>query len=277
MPASAAQLLLHEQQISLGGVIPIELGGATTASAIATAAWLNVPTIDADYEGRAVPEITQIIPAIYNVNLLPIASSDAYGNQVIIKKTINDKMTERLGKAMAEASFGLVGQATLLTQIKQIRPYLVTHTLSKALKVGTALRKAREDKTNVIEKLAQLTQAKLLFTGQISKLNIKEKDGYTVGYIYINGIAKFKNNNFRIWIKNENILSWLNGKPYIACPDLITLIDHETYEPYITSQLKVGYSVMIFGIPSPQKMRSVAALKVLGPKHFGFQFVAKAL
>ncbi|AUH73028.1 DUF917 domain-containing protein [Legionella sainthelensi] len=277
MPAAATQLLLEHEKIKLNAVIPLELGAAATSSAVATAAWLGVPTIDGDYAGRALPEVAQILPAVNNVNLLPIASCDAYGNQVIIKKTTGLHMTERLGKIMATASLSLVGQAALLKQLKQIKSFMLLNTLSKALSVGSALREAREGKNHSLQSIIELTQAKILFIGKVIERKAAVQDGYYIGYVHLVGIDNFKGDQFKIWVKNENILSWLNDEPYIACPDLITIIDRSTFEPVIIGKLNEATDVLVLGIPAPESFRSPAAIKLLGPKHFGFDFKAKAL
>src|SRR5262249_22672822 len=221
MPAAAAQLLLEQEHIKLSAVIPIELVTAATASAVATAAWLGLPSIDGDYAGRALPEVAQILPAINNVNLLPIASCDRYGNQVIIKKTTGLEMTERLGKMIATASLGLVGQATLLKQLREMKPFMLTNTLSKALSVGSALREARTAKDRTLQSVVELTRAKLVFMGQVTERKAEVQDGYYLGHVNIDGIGHFKNARFKIWAKNEMILSWINDEPCITCPDLI--------------------------------------------------------
>jgi len=277
MPAAAAKLLLEQEDIKLSAVIPLELGAAATSSAVATAAWLDVPTIDGDYAGRALPEVAQILPAIHNVNLLPIASCDHYGNQIIIKKTTGLQMTERLGKIMATASLGLVGQATLLKQLKQMKSVMLFNTLSKALIVGKTLREAQENQDNSHRSLIELTQAKILFIGQVTERKAEVQDGYYIGNVTIDGIDNFQNNQFKIWVKNENILSWLNDEPYVACPDLITMIDQLTFEPVIIGNLNKGTNVVVFGIPAPESFRSPEALKLLEPKYFGFDFKTKLL
>lgn len=277
MPAAAVKLLLEQEGVKLGAVIPLELGAAATAGAVATAAWLDVPTIDGDYAGRALPEISQILPAIQNFSLLPIASCDRYGNQIIIKKTTNPIMTERLGKIMATASFGLVGQATLLMQLKEMRKVLLSHTLSKALAVGTALRQSRETKEDVVQAIIKLTQAKVLFVGRVVKCQAAVQDGYYVAHVNIDGLDSFNNKRLKLWVKNEIILSWLNDESYVACPDLITMIDQSTFEPIIIGKLAENTKVIVFGLKAPQSFRSEAALKVLGPKHFGFNFEATLL
>jgi DUF917 family protein len=275
MPAAAAQLLLEQEHIKLGAVIPIELGAAATSSAVATAAWLGVPTIDGDYAGRALPEVAQILPAINDVDLLPIASCDRYGNQVIIKKTTGLGMTERLGKMIATASLGLVGQATLLKQLKEVKSSMLSNTLSKALSVGSALREARAAKDRALQSVIELTQAKLVFMGKVTERKAEVQDGYYLGHVIIDGFDHFKTTRFKIWVKNEMILSWLNDEPCIACPDLITMIDHSTFEPVIIGKLNEGTDVIVFGIPAPESFRSPAAMQLLGPRHFGFDFKAK--
>jgi DUF917 family protein len=277
MPAAAAQLLLEQEHIKLSAVIPLELGAAATSSAVATAAWLGVPTIDGDYAGRALPEIAQIIPAINNVGLLPIASCDRYGNQVIIKKTTGLQMTERLGKVIATASLGLVGQATLLKRLKEMKSFMLSNTLSKALSVGSGLREARAAKDRALLSVIELTQAKLVFMGKVIERKAQVQDGYYVGHVNIDGVDEFKNTQFRMWVKNEIILSWLNDEACIACPDLITMIDESTFDPVIIGKLNEGTNVRVFGIPAPESLRSPAAIQMLGPRHFGFDFKAKRL
>nr|WP_232220566.1 DUF917 family protein [Legionella tunisiensis] len=178
---------------------------------------------------------------------------------------------------MSTASLGLVGQATLLKQLKQMKSVMLLNTLSKALSVGTALREAREAKDNSLQSIIELTHAKILFIGQVTERKAEVQDGYYVGHIIIDGINSFKKNQFKIWVKNENILSWLNNEPWVACPDLITMIDQSTFEPVITGKLNEGDNVIVFGISAPESFRSPAALQLLGPKHFGFDFKAKLL
>jgi DUF917 family protein len=279
MPRAAIELLLKHNQESkkLSAVIPYEIGAAATASAVATGAWLNLPTIDADFVGRSVPEIVQMIPVVHGIDLCPIASCDAYGNEVIIHKTINKKMTERLGKAIALSSFGLVGQATLLKQIKDLKQYLLTGTLSKALAVGQAIRKHQNNLDELISKLTQIASSKLLFEGEISKFNDGEKDGYYVGDIEISGTGQFNHSQLKIWFKNENIISWLNGTLYLTCPDLISIIDKSTSTPVVNNQLHVGLKVVVIGTPCHPAWKNKNALKALEPNHFGFEFDAKFL
>lgn len=270
MPAEAAKLLQKYEGTKISAVIPIELGGASTASSVATAAWLDVPTVDGDYTGRAMPEITNSIPAIQKINLFPLASADSYGNQAIITNTSSNEMTERLGKQISIASFGLVGQANLLLSVNHAKPLILDHTLTKAYALGTAIRLARENNSDPIAAIIEKTNSKVIFAGKIVEIQAQTQNGYYIGQIIIQGIEEYKDNQLKIWFKNENLISWLNSKPYVSSPDLITMVEQKTGEPLINSQIKNDMVVVVFGLPAPAIFRTKGALANVGPGHFGF-------
>lgn len=277
MPTAATRLLLeqHLPSISLSAVVSYEIGAAATAGAMATAAWLGVPIIDADYVGRSVPEVIQMLPVANDIDLCPIANADAYGNEAIIHASMNRQMTERIGKALASASFGLVGQATLLSQAKKLKPYMLPKTLTNALKVGQIIRKVAGSKSDLNDQLNRLIGSKIIFEGAISTFNGYEQDGYYVGDIFVDGENDFKNSQLKIWFKNENHIAWLDEKVYITSPDLISIIDESNGQPLTNSQLKTGLRIVIFGTPSHAQWRSGKALALLEPRYFGFDFPAK--
>ena len=277
MPAAATKLLLKQakQPISLSAIIPYEIGGAATASAIATAAWLDIPTIDADFVGRSVPEATQMLPAIYGLDLCPTASSDAFGNETIIYKTLNRHMTERIGKSLASASFGLIGQATLLRKAKELKAFMLSNTLTNALAVGKALRTSYENNKKIEEVLSKLIGSQKIFEGIISKFIGYEKDGYYVGDIIIQGQDKYKNSELKIWFKNENHVAWLNGNVYLTSPDLISIVDQKSNMPYVNNQLQIDFHIAVYGTPCNRAWHKEEALQAQCPRYYGFDFDAQ--
>jgi DUF917 family protein len=276
MPTAATKLLLQESKttVQLSAIIPYEIGGAATSSAVATAAWLNVPVIDTDFVGRSVPEATQMLPAIYGMDLCPTASSDAFGNETIIYKTINRHITERIGKYLASASFGLIGQATLLRPAKQLKSFMLGKTLSNALKVGQTLRMHSGNTSNLKTALNQLIKSQVIFEGVISEFSGHDEEGYYVGEIIISGAD---NTTLKIWFKNENHIAWLNGVALLTSPDLISLVDQLTHTSYVNNQLKIGLNVIVFGTPCHSEWHKEKALQAQNPRYYGFDFDAKLL
>ena len=95
----------------IDAVVSIELGGANTPGPIAAANINGIPCVDGDYTGRAIPEIQQTTPYIKEKTLLPIASVDEFGNACFIEDAVNYRVTEKIGKLIVSAAYGLAGQA----------------------------------------------------------------------------------------------------------------------------------------------------------------------
>src|SRR3989338_4815702 len=251
MPLAATKLLLSQSpHAQVSAIIPYEIGAAATASAVATAAWLDLPVIDADFVGRAVPEASQMLPAIDGIDLCPAASMDAYGNASIIHHANNRMIFERMGKHLASASFGLIGQSVLLRHAGELKKYMLSGTLSKALAVGKAFRAAQGDYSSLERNLQSIAHSKKIFEGVIADFQGDTHEGYYVGNIII---SDKKNNRLKIWFKNENHIAWLNNKPFLTSPDLISIIDSGNVRPVVNNQLKTGMNVTVYGTPAHPK------------------------
>jgi DUF917 family protein len=258
-------------------VIPYEIGGAATASAVATAAWLDVPVLDADFVGRSVPEATQMLPALYGLDLCPTAGSDAFGNETIIHKALNRHITERLGKYIASASFGLIGQATLLRKAGLLRPYMLAGTLSRAYSLGQGLRLGQESDEDVDAVLSRLTGSRKLFEGLISEFVGRDVEGYYVGDITIEGRGETQPSKMKIWFKNENHIAWLNGDVCLTSPDLISILDRVSSMPCINSELRPGLQVAVYGTRCHEAWYRKETLAAQSPRYYGFDFDARLL
>lgn len=270
MSAEATKALLKHSHVELGAVIPMEVGGAATASAVATAAWLDVPVLDCDYSGgRSLPEISQMLPAIHGMKMTPLYSVDSYNNQACVLEATNAMMEERLGKMIASASFGLAGQAVLLTPFYKVQSRIQKGTLSQAYRLGKLLREARLRGDDIIQTLEKATDGQLICIGTISNKAVEKNENYYIGTITVNSL---ENLSVKIWFKNELMQLWVNDQPYITSPDFICVVSYPEGIPFLNNQLEIGSAVAIFAIPAPEILKSDQALKFLGPRYFGFDF-----
>lgn len=273
MSKEAASSLLKHSGVKLGAVVPIEIGGAATASAVATAAWLGVPVVDGDYAGgRALPEISQFLPAIHGLSYSPLYSVDAFNNQVCIFQATNSRMEERIGKLIAGASFGLAGQAALLRPYQEIESCIVRGTLTRAFMLGKAIRESKEKGEDIIIAIKNAANAKLILKGKIIGNKAEEKDNYYLGEQYIEGKDEYASLTAKIWFKNEYLQLWLNDKPFVTSPDFICVVSYPEGRPMINNQIKIGDEVAVFAVKAPEILTSQSALEFLGPRYFGFNF-----
>jgi DUF917 family protein len=110
----------------------------------------------------------------------------------------------------------------------------------------------------------------VLFQGVVEKKTWESKQGYMIGQYDMKGIDDFRGQSFRVWFQNENMISWLNGKPYVTCPDIISVINLETGLPPTNDKIESGDRLAILGLRAVEFYRQPAGLKVLGPSYFGF-------
>jgi uncharacterized protein len=256
----------------IGGLVSIEIGAINTGSILDAAANLGKHLVDGDYAGRAIPELHATTPHLYEKEVLPWAMVDQYGNRMVMRAAASDAFAERIGKFMAQASFGLVGCALVPLPASEVAKIYVPGTLTECLELGRAIRTAQEDGRDPVEAAAGALDGWVLFRGTIVRREWKNT-GYLEGFHEIRGEGPYEGHTLRVWFKNENHLSWLDGEPYVCSPDLIEVCDGETGEPLVNTYLKEGNRIAVVGRRRRDHFDSEAGLATLGPVHFGWRDV----
>lgn len=59
-----------------------------------------------------------------------------------------------------------------------------------------------------------------LFKGIVIEKKWEDKEGYYWGIHRLKGVDEFESEEFKYWFKNENHISWINGKSYVTSPDV---------------------------------------------------------
>ena len=74
----------------------------------------------------------------------------------------------------------------------------------------------------------------------------------------------------RIEVQNENLVAFLDGEPVLTTPDLICLLDCETYDPITTEYLAYGQPGDVIGMPCAPEWHQPGMLELVGPRAFGY-------
>jgi hypothetical protein len=229
-----------------------------------------MPVVDGDYAGRAVPEEMQGTPYLYDKHSWPFASVDKWGNVAIVKYAVNPPMLERIGKMLGVAAYGSTTMAATPLPAREMKEILVRGTLTKCLAIGRAMREAREKGEDPIDAALKVTGGWRLFEGVVSGKEWEDRDGYMFGTNHIKGTGDYEGQTLDVWFKNENHVSWLNGKPWVCSPDLITLVYRESGEGTTSTLIKEGDEVVAVGMKGLEAFRSEKGLAGAGPRYFGF-------
>lgn len=266
----AVQELEKYKQIKLGALIAGELGGSNTPAPLDTAARLNKVFIDGDFAGRAIPELTQATPCVKNKSICPLVMCDLWGNVNIIESAINFGMVEEYGRSIVMVTNQMTGNIGFLMKVKELKEVMIPGTLTDSYVVGKTIREAREATGHdPVEKVVEVIGGHLLFKGTVIEREFEDKKGFMFGTHVFEGLDEFQGHTFKIWFKNENHITWLDNKPYVCSPDIITVVALGDCEPITNTYLKVRQQVAVIGKPHI-KYRNKGDVNLLSPKHFGF-------
>jgi DUF917 family protein len=252
-----------------------EAAGATlNAFQVATA--VGLPVVDACPAGRAKPEVQQSLTFINGLSVTPAALVTRWGDTILIDKTVDDYRYEDIARAVAVGSGGGVSNARGVLSGRDVKRATIPGQLSEAILFGKTVREAAAQGHDPVQALIKAANGYELFHGTVAKADQKGERGFTWWDVEIAGTKQYTGHTYRVWVKNENIVSWLDGKPDVMSPDLIYNIDSKTGQALAGGGLggyAMGAEVDMIGrgALSPA-FRSAKGLEVIGPRHFGFDF-----
>jgi uncharacterized protein len=255
--------------LNCAGLVSIEIGGINTGAILSAASRLGLPLVDGDYSGRAIPELHATVLHVYEAEPLPMACVDHFGNEVILRMSPSDAWAERIGKHLALSSLGMIACAFAALPARETANMYVPGTMSECLSLGRAIREARENGRDPVEAAAAALDGWVIFRGKVTGRDWANT-GYMEGTHELSGTGSFAGHTLKVWFRNENHVSWLDGEAWVMSPDLIEFCDPATGEPLVNTYVELGQEIAVVGRRRRDQFDSPAGLGALGPRHFGF-------
>ena len=254
----------------LDAIFPIEAGGVNSMLPIAASARMGIPIVDADGMGRAFPELQMVTFTIGGIDSCPMALTDEKGNTVLYR-TISNKWTEDLARAVTMSCGGAVSVALYPMTGKQLKEYGVRNILTRSQRLGEAIRTVKdyEESGTSEDHFLEFTEGYKLFKGKITDVLRETRGAFNFGRVLLDGIGEYKGRNAYVDFQNENLLANVDGEILATVPDLVCLVDAETFSPVTTDALKYGKRVVVVGLQCFEMWRSKAGLELVGPRYFG--------
>lgn len=249
--------------------MPIEAGGVNSMLPIAAAAKLGLPMVDCDGMGRAFPELQMVTFTIGGVKATPMALTDEKGNSVIFE-TITNKWTENLARAVTMSCGGSVSVSLFGMDGATLKKYGVKNIVTRSENLGRAIRRLKESKDEAPEEaFLRASEGVKIFRGKIADVLRETNGAFNLGRIVLEGIAEYKGRRAEVVFQNENLSAAVDGKYAATVPDLICLVDTETFAPVTTEALKYGKRVLVVGLKCFGMWRTPKGLELVGPRYFG--------
>jgi len=256
-------------------IVPFELGAGNTTAPIDTAVRLGIHVIDGDYAGRAIPELAQTTPAMVGRTFEPGAICDPWGNVLLVKRTASLPVAERIGKMISIATKvpdikAACAHAGFLLQGKDMKKLVIASGASRSLEIGRRIRESVKAGQDPAQAAAVAMSGWVLFRGKVTRKEWESREGYMYGTTTIRGEGSDRGHKMKIWFQNENHITYVDDKPFVTSPDLITVMDSKTGEPYTNTMVEKGMNLAVLGAKAEEKYRTAPGLAILGPRHFGY-------
>lgn len=246
-----------------------EAGGMNSMIPISAAARAGLPLVNADGMGRAFPGIQQDTFTLNGVSTNPFVIADEKGNCTVLY-TIDNDWTEAIGREITTASGGQVTTLASPMSGAKMKTSVVVGTVDYAQKLGRVIRTAGDAQGETPEQyFLRESGALRFFKGKICDVLRETRDGFNFGKVELEGIGEDKGSTAVVEFQNENIYAEVDGEIVATVPDLICLVDSETFVPVTTENLKYGKRVLVVGLPCDKAWRTAGGLDLAGPRWFG--------
>jgi len=236
-------------------------------------AMVDRPYIDATAAGsRAAPEIGQNCFNFGNVKPTPAVFGTTMGDLVVVEDVLCFQRLEEILEGISTFS-GASTRGIHQVSVQDMKKYAFPGVESLVMKVGKQVREAtKKGKSTVDATLNALGDRGFkLFEGQIMNYWQDDKYGFIWGMAKILGTGDYEGHDLKIWYKNENHVTWLDGKPWVTSPDCINVVDPETgwgLANFWPAEWETGRPVTVIGLEIEQEWETPMGLKIFGPQHF---------
>ncbi|CRX39533.1 DUF917 domain-containing protein [Estrella lausannensis] len=249
-------------------LMPAEIGGANSLCPFLFAARLKLLVLDADTIGRAFPEMQMSSCNLSKVPANPAFIADSMGNTLILRA--NDANTMEMiarNAIVAMGSSALVG--IYMMEGRVAKQAVIKGSVSLAMGLGRAIREAKERGEEPIKPLIDSYGAAVLGTGVVDQIDQRIEGGFLNGSVSI----LTKGGTVSIQYQNEYLKAEINGETVALTPEIIALVDSESFMPITSERLLFGTRVTVISLPSPSIWMTEEGLKLVGPGYFGYEDV----
>jgi uncharacterized protein len=260
----------YERQFGrpVAAVMPFEMGGINGVLPVAWAAYAGLPLLDADFMGRAFPELQMLTPHLYGMSGSPAVITDER-LQTVVFSTRDNVWLEKLVRNCVATLGGSACGGIYPMSAGAARQSAIVGTVTRAIRMGEAIRHGGEDPIEAIGQVAAVTR---LGQGKVVDIERRTSGGFVRGSALIEGIGAEKGRLFRLEFQNENLVVLEDGEPLATVPDIITLLDMHTGHGIVTEGVRYGQRVEIVAFAAPEAWTSAKGLMAVGPRAFGYDF-----
>lgn len=250
--------------------VPVEVGAVNTIVPFAVAAELNIPVIDGDGAGRAVPQLEITTFAQAGISPSPAVLVNSISSEhpqleinlefdkTSTEQSLSDTLESTARGIITTDEFGAVGAiSTYSLSGKDLSKAIIKDTISFAYHIGKKVKDAIKEGKNPVNNLLNWFDSMELRhyefgEGKVIKKSVTSLGGFDIGEIEIKD--EKTGDVLQIKYKNEILIAYLNGKVWGMVPDLMCYMTPQG--PVSNVEIKEGDRVTLIGLPGPLEMKN---------------------
>ena len=255
-------------------VVPFEVGGLNTPVILSLGARMGIPIVDGDALGRSAPE-TQMTSFIgHGISLTPMPLIDYQGNIVVVQEAVEPTYPDELGRWVVTKGGGMGANNHYPMTGRQAKRAVVPNTISAALELGRAVRRAREQGRDPVAAATEALKGVLLFMGSVELVEEEEKMGFYYTVAHLKGTGPQEGRVARLVIKNETMLLSVDDEIKAIFPDLVCMLEPATGRGMMSVELSEGTPLALVGVRCHQRLRraveSETGALAFSPARYGY-------
>lgn len=246
-------------------VMGIEIGGMNALTGLYAALDLDLPYLDADLMGRALPRMDQFTWAAAQLPVSPMALCQANGQTLIIDDSSPEEV-ERAVRTFVAMLGGWAAAAAPPTEVEVAVGAANLGGVARALLLGRAHSTLPPKPTR--GEVEEALGGRVLGAGRIRHVDRRSQAaGFGRGGFAL--VDEADGSVVRVETENELLLAMTDGQVVATCPDILCVLQARTGTPLATEQLQVGDDVLLLVIPGPRWWMEPGRIDVVAPRAFG--------
>jgi DUF917 family protein len=251
-PTWAMETLAEALGFEPAFVIPFETGAGNSLTPMQVAIQKNIPVVDGDPVGRAVPQIDMTTFHLAGIHISPLGLANEDRITAVLR-TESPYDMERVARAIASELGGVAAIACYAMQGADMKPYIIRDTTTLCEDIGSAIRRTRERGGDVAEALLERFDAYLLGRGTVAAIESGTRGGFDFGHVEVRGTLPLD-----VSFQNENMVAIRDGTVLATVPDLICAVDGEG-TPMTNADIVEGMEITYLGMPAHPAFRTPEA------------------
>lgn len=251
-PTWAMEALAEALGFEPAFVIPFETGAGNSLTPMQVAIQKNIPVVDGDPVGRAVPQIDMTTFHLAGIDISPLGLANEDRITAVLRAEHPYDM-ERVARAIASELGGVAAIACYAMQGADMKQHIIRDTTTLCEDIGAAIRRTQEGGGDVAEALLDRFDAYLLGRGTVTTIESGTHGGFDLGRVELRGERPLD-----VAFQNENMVATRNGTTLATVPDLICAVDGAGI-PMTNADIVEGMEITYLGMAADPAFRTPEA------------------